>query len=222
VKYIRLSERVDAAFDGESQSAFDLKYLEYILENWRDMGRSMRRSLIAVVLFMAAFVLLRGAKTAQVTVGPLRITNVSAILIAIPVVVAVLLYESTGYVAGYALFREVANELVRKLHPPIHDNDLGWLLSPPTISLLGGVGLSWEDVQPVEPGLPRKVLDATTIAIFVAVGAVSLSFLGYSYVYLYSDHHANTVAVSISLGLAVLFTVRTLAFLAETGRTDFY
>ena len=220
MKHIALADRVAAAFDKETADAYGDQYLDAVVQNWREIARAMRRSLLVIVALMAGFFLLQNAKNTEITLGPLKLTNVSAVLTVIPALVAVLGYEVLAGFFAYVLCRDTITALMKVLHPSIHENDLQLLLVPPTTSLIGGVGSSWEDLRNTAPGMEEKVLVVTSTGIFVAIVIGGFAFFGYSYIHLYADRHANMVAVSVSCLAAAVYVVRTLALLGHGGEYD--
>ncbi|HTB49735.1 MAG TPA: hypothetical protein VK701_02035, partial [Solirubrobacteraceae bacterium] len=102
------------------------------------------------------------------------------------------------------------------LHPKVYENDLELLLVPPTLTLLGGIGSSWEDLRKKPPGISEKVLSITSTVVFAAIIGGSAGFLVYAYSYLYRHSHVNTIAVSVSLCVAVIYAIRAWALIEWT------
>lgn len=88
-----IRERVEHAFDEQTAAAFGIQYLEILLTGWRGLVVSLRRTTLSLVVLVVVFMLLLNAKEAQFTLGPLRLTNVAAVLTLIPLLVAALAYE---------------------------------------------------------------------------------------------------------------------------------
>jgi hypothetical protein len=218
MKYISLDERVENAFGAEANCSYGGEYLAILHDNWRDVARSLRRGLLLIVAFMVGFVLLESAKSGEVTLGPLRISSVWAVLTVVPVLVSALSYECVGLLAAFALIREVVGKVTRELHPSVYENDLELMLAPTVVTLVGvGIGLSWEDLRKTAPGLPGAVLYITSVGIFVCIVLGSIGFLVYAYITLFDSHNTSALAVSLSLAAATLFLVRTIAFTLHSG-----
>jgi hypothetical protein len=216
MRFVPLRDRVADAFDSETSGKFGELYVTALLDNWREIARAFRRSLLLAVALIVGFYLLRGAKNAELTLGPLKLTNVTSVLTIIPALLAVVAYECVSLLAAFAAYRDAMGEVVRKLHPKVYENDLELLLVPPTLTLLGGIGSSWEDLRKKPPGISEKVLSITSTVVFAAIIGGSAGFLVYAYSYLYRHSHVNTIAVSVSLCVAVIYAIRAWALIEWT------
>jgi hypothetical protein len=215
VKHIPLRERIDSAFD-QGDDEYSRQYLSILIENWREVARAFRRTTMLIAALIIGFVLLEGSKTAQVTIGPLKLENIWTVLTVVPVLIAILNYECVSLFAAFAMYRETTSELVRVIRPSVHDNDLERMLAPPTLSLIGAVGGTWEDVHQSAPSFARTILTKTSVTMLLVLIVGSIGFLGYTYFQLYTSRHVSPIAVSVSLVLAVLYSIRAVALMVHT------
>ncbi len=211
-----IRERVERGFDESTAATFGEQYFNALLISWREVNQSLRRTTLFLVVLIVGFVLLKDAKAAQFTLGPLRLTNVSAVLTLIPVLVGLLAYEFVALVAAQSTYRKVLGELLRVLHRSVYEHDLEYMLAPPTVMLFGNIGGTWESLRATAPRRSRAFLDRTGTGIAVTLLLGGPAFLIYAYAYLYSDRHANSFAVSLGLAVAVLFFARAAALMDDT------
>ncbi|HTB71065.1 MAG TPA: hypothetical protein VK707_08800 [Solirubrobacteraceae bacterium] len=207
---------MEDAFNDDTLAAFGQHYLDALLTTWREIMQSMRRSTLLLVALLITFVLLKGAKHAEVTVGPIKLTNVVSVLTIIPALISLLLYEFVSLISAHAVYRNVVGETMRIMHRGVYDSDLEYLLGPATVTFFGGGSRTWEELRSTRPGLSRRFLDATTLLIITAIIGSAFGFIYYAYRYLYQDSHANGLAVSISLAVTVLVLARTVALMFDT------
>lgn len=102
------------------------------------------------------------------------------------------------------------------MHRSIYDNDLGFMLAPATAMPFGSIGQSWEHLRATSKGNPRRLLDWTTAWMLMAIIVGDWAFLSMHTGYMYGEKHTSIVAVSVSLAVAVLFTVRAGALMVDT------
>jgi hypothetical protein len=212
-----LDDRLRDGFDPHTLDKFGLRYLEAIIESWRESEQTMRRTLAFAGLLVVIFFLLTHAKTAEVTLGPLKLTNVAAILILIPTLVAFLGHEWMELLCAAERYESVSEGLTRLLAPSLHENDLDVLLAPPVVHPYGRLAdRSWMEIRSSAKPASRKTLEFITYLVVVVVLLGSIAFLVYSYIYLYGDPHANAVPVSIGLAVTAVYAVRTIAVFVYT------
>jgi hypothetical protein len=215
-----LRERVQRGFDEEMIGAFGQRYLEALLTTWRELMQSLRRSTLLLAALITGFVLLKGAKTGEVALGPLRLTNISEVLTIVPALVSLLAYESVSLICAQALYRNMVGEMVRLMYRRLYDCDLEYLLAPTTVMLFGGGARNWEQLRATKEGFAQGILKVTSGLIIGAITGGALGFLYYAYKYLYADSHTAGLTVSISLAVAALFALRTVALMVDTNNQE--
>jgi sterol desaturase/sphingolipid hydroxylase (fatty acid hydroxylase superfamily) len=204
--------RIRAAFDHNTLEKFGLRYLEAIIGNWRDAEQTMRRLLGFAGVLVVVFFLLLHAKNAEVAFGPLKLTNVAAILTLAPTVVAYLMHEYIDHMGACERYEDACEELVKLLAPSVRENDLDTLLAPEVVHPMGrAADRSWDSLRIAPRPVTREIMRVTQLIGIVVVLFGTLAFLVYAYIYLYGDPHANGTAVSIGLAITVVFTARAVA-----------
>jgi hypothetical protein len=211
---LSIDERVRKAFDSGTLEKFGLRYLEAIIESWREAEQNMRRAVAFAGILVVIFFLLAHAKNAEVTFGPLKLTNVAAVLTLIPTLVAFLGHEFAERNASSERYEAVCGALVNLLAKSIRENDLDNLLAPEVVHPMGRVeGRSWQNIQLGGSRAAYAVMDVTKYIGIAVVFLGSIAFLVYAYVYLYGDRHASSAAVSIALAITAVYVIRTVAIL---------
>src|SRR3954452_12658902 len=124
MQFKTISERVESAFRDPDAKAFGDRYLDIVLQTWRDVSVALRRTGAALALLIAAFLLLFGAKQGTVSVGPFKVNDLSAVLVLMPALVAHLLYEFVALVVAFNMYDQLRLYVVRHLHPAVERNDL--------------------------------------------------------------------------------------------------
>jgi hypothetical protein len=211
---LSIEKRIAAAFDRETRERFGPQYLDLLMANLRDAVQAMRRAFVLVGVMVAGFLLLVNARNASFTVGPLKLTNISAALTLIPAIVALVGYEWIELVIKQSEYRHAIRELVKLMHPKVDEAHLYIPLTPPTVQLVARLGA---DIPGSERSGPEKALDTVEIVTF-GLGIIAyMAFLVYAYTHLYADRHTSPIAVSASLAVAILFVMRMILLVNVTA-----
>jgi hypothetical protein len=195
-----LGDRVAEAFEDEDVRAFGDKYLDHLLTSAQAIADALRRTSTFVVVLILVFFLLANARTAEFTFGPLKLTNVAAVLTLIPAVVSFLSYEFIVLLHAGNRYEKLKDATIAVLFPGLYQNDLEDSLSPVTTQAWGahrGLGL-----RSVEKGWMASVLDESIWIVGAAIIFGTLGFLVYAYVHLFQEPKAHDVVVAVSLVFA--------------------
>jgi len=206
-------EKVNDAFDSATLTGFGLKYLELLYGNWADMMRALRRTILLAVILVASFLLLSDAKSASFTIGPLKTSNIAAVLTLIPAITSFLTFEAIDLTLSGAYYREVSSALWERLYRPIFENNLEVLLEPMTTFAWGmgtSMGLSSQKSKRIE-----SLVDASGIAMAVVTVLGILAFLVYAYWRLYEHSHTSWIVVTGSLAFAIFTAIRSSLLLYD-------
>lgn len=207
-----MRKRTLDAFGGATLDKYGIRYLEAIMENWRDAEATMRRTLAFAGVLVVIFFLLAHAKNAEVSFGPLKLTNVAAVLTLIPTIVAILGNEWCDLGGNCEAYERVWDNLIARLMPSIYDNDLDVLLFPPTVHAFGRwADRSWQGVRATPEQAAALLLSTTRYLVAFVVFLGSIAFFVYAYIYLYGDRHADPAAVTVGLGVTTVFALRSIA-----------
>jgi hypothetical protein len=212
-----LGSRVRAAFDADLLLNYGQSYLDALLAIWRELVHSLRKTLLLLAALMLAFLLLQGAKNAQFALGPLRLTNVAAVLTLIPILVSALIYEFVILMVAQKRYRDTITETVRLLHPSLYEYGLDHMLYAASNHFVVATAGRWEQMRTTRPGLANKVLELTGLASLSCLTFGAFGFLIYAYSHLFADSHANAIAVSVSAAIALVFFIQTAALLVDSN-----
>lgn len=199
---------IDEAFEGEVREEFGVRYLEMLRENWSELVKTLRRTVLLLVALVVAFFLFDHEKTGELTVGPFHTANISALLTLIPAAVSFLLFEAVDLVRASSYYEHVARALIKSLYPSLHEKRLDSPLWPVASF---AVGLGFGGLMPRRNKVRSGFLLMMSGMVMLSIVAAVFVFLVYSYFSLYANDGANLIAVSVSLTF-VLFNVFRTAF----------
>jgi hypothetical protein len=119
---------------GSGEAQFDpLEYLKMLLDNWRDVGSQLRRSIITLLVLIAVFeLMLRAGDTGWVFLG-LEVADLTLPLVAIPVVATLVTFEVLTSVGGTLRYKQVYHAVVHVHFRKLYEADLDMPLAPPQL-----------------------------------------------------------------------------------------
>ncbi|WP_028065472.1 hypothetical protein [Solirubrobacter soli] len=206
--------RVADGFAEESARLYGDKYLDHLARSSETVAQSLRRTVALLVLAIAAFVLLVGSKDAQVTVGPIKLSNLAGVLTFIPAFTAYLFYEFFALVELRATIDELISATVETLYPTLHENDLDVTLMSQTIQAWGGPGTTPGRLRASPHTSWSKAREALGYVVGVGILLGALAFAVFAYWRLYRYPGADDVLVTVSLVFAALNSLRGLLVMA--------
>ncbi len=201
-----LSARVEDAFSDEDAVEFGDKYLELVLDAWKGIAATLRRTTILLLVSAVAFQLLISADVKEFSFGPLKLKDIAFAPALIPVVASFLLVDFVLLVNASRQHLNARTYVMRKLYPAIERNDLDYLISPPTV-LLWGFGYS-QALRSNEPGGSWRTFHWLTMAIGGLMLFSGPLFLGYAYWELFRYDDASRTLVWAGLIICVVNVVR--------------
>ena len=202
-------DRAKDAFVAPTSAEFGQKYLELLYTNWYEIARTVRRMGGLFVVLAVGFFVLAHTKNAEITLGPLKLTNLAVVQTIIPAIASFVAYEFVALAAACGTYSNAAGAVMQALYPSVFANDLEILLMPSGIHLWEESNWSYLRTRR-QSGKAAKGLAwmATTSTVGLLIGTVL--FLIYAYINLYVSAHTNVIAVSVSLAFAVFNAVRAL------------
>lgn len=206
----------DAFAQNEAAREYGESYLDHLIENTNAAAEAVRRSAGLVIGAVIAFFLFSGAKTTEVSLGPLKLTGVSAVLTLIPALASFFFYEYVANAYARLRYEMVKDEVVAELYPALYRNDLEQLLSPPTLQAWGSEPSQL--LPSTHLGLESKVLDLLGDAVILGIAIGIVAFLSDAYVRLFSDAKTNVYAVSASAAFAAVNLIRAFLTVLEARR----
>src|SRR5689334_12014020 len=118
-----MQQKAKWAFEDDRARDFGEKYLELLYSNWFEIMRSARRAVFLAVLLILSFFLLDPAKTSTLELGPLKTSNVAAVLVLLPAIISFLLFEAIDLTLSGVQYREAGEAVLQELYPTVYDND---------------------------------------------------------------------------------------------------
>lgn len=180
-------------------------------ENIRDGHASLRRALLAQVLFALLFFVVIDVKAADATVLGFKVTDPSLIAKTIPVVVAYLVYDAFFSLFLLGRYRETLARIV-----PLFSADLGAtnahrLLYPPTPSFMAESFHFGGERRPRPSAELQPIVRVFDSLVWVGVYTVLLAtvaFLVYAYVSLWRNFDGFSVLTVVSAVFTLFFVLR--------------
>lgn len=160
-----LVDRVEGAFQDpaeDGRSPDPQAYLDVVRANWRLAEEGLRRVTLSLFLVGALFELVSTAGVAQFDFGPIRVTDLTVIRKAIPVVFAYLTLEWVGLGILVNRLGGVHDAVVQWAWPRLYEHDLELPLAPTVMSLAS------ESRIIGEPGRSHTIMSVMTVAKTVA------------------------------------------------------
>jgi hypothetical protein len=203
-----ITQRATDAFeDGSEAEAKD--YLANLSSAWKDISASLAKQTLLLFLLMATFELLvYQHSTASITVGSLSISNSSVVLIALPTIVAYLIYDEFRLSARWSDMDNAYNTIYRRFWLKQYNNDL-YVLTAPMLPGLWRIGTSASKGNEL-----RSERFIFKVNILVSISAILLfpfAFEVQAYILLfrrYGVHNAFLwITAVISLGLIVVSVI---------------
>jgi hypothetical protein len=122
--------RVQAALAEGVSEEFVRDLLAELRNGMRDAGRSARRATGLMVLLAATFELINRRGISEASLFFVKLRSFNFALVAIPVIIAYLCYEMSGYVVELNDFYWVHSKAVETRYPSVWANDLQLFLVP--------------------------------------------------------------------------------------------
>jgi hypothetical protein len=103
----------------------------------KELAEARRRSLMFSLLIIVVFELIDSASIADLQLGPLKVTRLSLVQEALPVLFSYLMYDIIVLSVRYSYAEQVCVEIIKKLHGSLSRTGLDQLLLPFHSSLFG-------------------------------------------------------------------------------------
>jgi hypothetical protein len=186
-------------------------FLGALRENIHDGYASLRRALLAQVLFALLFFVVIQVAEADVTVLGFKVTDPSLIAKTLPVVVAYLAYEVYFLLLLVGQYRDMLSRAVPLYSARLGSTNAHRMLYPPTPSFMaesfhfGGERRPRRSTQ-LPPTV--RIFDGLVWAGINAVLLATVIFLIYAYVSLWRDFGGFDVVTIVSAAIALVFIAR--------------
>jgi hypothetical protein len=211
-----IETRVNDSF-GDSERGEADQYLTLVMSSWKDISQSINKSAGLSLGFMALFELLISQKELnELEIGSFSFDNTSILQIAIPVVVAYLMFN-LGYLGQRWIDHQALNNgLTRRFYPRMAQNNLAHLVRP-QLSTFATFG---RNIPLRENSRPGDTFSAWVITVFSALTAVFLpiAFEIQAYVHLFHVHGNSDPVLWVSLIISTTLMCCNLILFYMSGK----
>ncbi len=205
----------DSFHDAESKiqpedEAEAREYSQSVYAIWKSISASLSRTALLIFLLIALFELLAYQRTSIViSIGTFTLVNVPIVQIALPTVVAFLIYDGSRLTARFLRLELIYMELMQIYAPRLQRNGLDLLLEPNLPSLWGVGALSFEHTGNFSDRFMRI---ANQTFSYIMMFAVPVAFECQAYYRLTQKFGYQNIFLWINLVITVLFVVSTALY----------
>jgi hypothetical protein len=189
------------------------EYLSCISSNNQLIETETRKSLIRVFLLFGLFFILIGASFEEITLGPIKMKDISIIEKLLPLLVAVNYYELTSLICMRRLLIETEGRIVESLFPDFYKNGLHGYLFPNLVPLWAN-----EIFAKSHEGIVHKVDDFIFIFIGLIVISGAILFECYAFYICFVLFGVSDIILWAVLILAILFLLKGFLILWGSDR----
>jgi hypothetical protein len=212
-----IAMKADDSFNDDERAEAD-QYLSLVMSSWKDISQSTNKSAGFLLGFMALFELLISQKSLdKLEIGSFSFDNTSILQIAIPVVVAYLVFNLNYLGLRWIDHQAVYNGLTRRFYPRMAQNNLAHLVRPQLSSFVS----FGQPVPMRENQRPSDVFPARVSRIFSGLTSLllPLAFEIQAYVHLFHVHGNSDPLLWISLVISTSLMCCNIVFFSLTGMT---
>lgn len=206
---IDVGKVVTGAFREDEEAAG--KYVEALRLSARDVAASISRTVLLLLALVGTFLLLtfaQGAPNSRITLGPIGLTDVSAIERVLPAIVAYLFYQLAALTAVYDRADWVIEAIMAHYRPSLAQSHLDRLLMP-QLPQLYSIG------HPAPEGRLAAVGDAASLGMTIGLVVLPALFEVYAFYRLFDRYGFGDVIVSVALLLSAVAIVSAIATYVE-------
>jgi hypothetical protein len=135
-----MEQRILDSFQGDEAAAQAKEYSKRVYGAWTALSTSLTKSALSIFLLMAIFELLAYQRaSASISIGSFTLVNSPVVLIALPTVIAFMLYDGFRLSVRWLALETAYIELVKIYAKPQWSNNLDILVTPhvPSIWSIG-------------------------------------------------------------------------------------
>jgi hypothetical protein len=132
-----LSERFKQAFPPEATASFGNQYLEMLLQNLRETDKGIRYVTAAVIFLIFTFELFARAAVSEISLGPVKLSELSLIHRLLPALAAYFLFELVSLYDLRSRGAHVFYAGIAKFYPDVYATDLEAYLLPSSPTVFG-------------------------------------------------------------------------------------
>ncbi len=212
---IDLRSIVEDAFGDDEEAA--LAYADALRGAASDLAASIARTVLLLLVLAGLFLLVTFADAAEtrVTVGPLGLSDLSAIERATPALMAYLVYQLAGLTARYSRVDWVTHQLMFRYRPALARNKLHELLMP-SLPRLYEIGAA------LPKGTLELIRDGAGLILTVTLIVAPAVFEVFAFGRLFDRYGFDDAVVWVSFAIALVAGVSTLATYLHMSRHSMY
>jgi len=193
-KRVRLSFGTDAHDDVT-------KYLDWLSSTIGDISQSLRKTVALLLSLMAAFAIVNGSPNAELSIGSIKVSNSSLVIIFLPALISFLFFQVIRDTLQLVARGRAFTEAFSIWSSDAEKNDLDSLIAPSRAAYwdLGGTGR------------PSNTTGSERIAKIGQLGAAPVIFVGviwfevYAYLHLLNDSRVSHASWVLSLITSCFF-----------------
>jgi hypothetical protein len=207
-----IEERVSDSFRGDQSASQAKEYSESAYATWKDISASLSRSALLIFLLMAIFELLAYQHSlAIISIGSFAIANAPIVQIALPAVIAFIIYDGYRLSVRWLELQRVYITLMKIYAPKQFENRL-YLPITPSLPSLWGIGQSFAGDDIASPA--DKFIEKISVAImYITMSAVPIVFECQAYYRLIQEFGYRNILLWISLTITVILFISTFIFI---------
>jgi hypothetical protein len=132
-----LQNRALLAFPINSTKTYILEVLSEIRSNWKEAEKQVRTPLLLIIILVIIFELFQLSAIQEVSLGPIKIADLSFVQKIIPIVIAFYFYSIANISLMISSYHSIHNVIMKRHFPKIVENDIEKFITPPYFSIFG-------------------------------------------------------------------------------------
>lgn len=213
-----VTNRVADSFVGDESASEAKEYADKVYTAWKDVSNSLSRNATLVFILISVFELLAYQReSAALTVGTFTFTNVPVVQIALPAIVAIVVYDGFRLTARWVDLQNAYQALTKKYAPRLSDNDLDILIRP-SLPAFWSIGIS----ASLKSGQfsDKFIYTASEALTIITAFALPLAFEAQAYYRLFGKFGYQNIILWFSVVISTALMAFGLMYIAIWGLED--
>jgi len=205
-----VGQRVLDSFQGAGAEIQAKEYSQNVYAAWKDISASLSRSALLIFLLMAVFELLVNQHTSTaISIGSFMLVNAPIVQIALPTIVAFVIYDSFRLSVRWLRLGRAYIELTKIYAPVQRDNGLDFLIEPnlPSLWGIGAIGFGG-----TERTADRFMSTVNAVVRYAMMLAVPVAFESQAYYRLIQKFGYDNIFLWVNAGITILLGVCTVVY----------
>lgn len=137
--YLTLEKQAAKAFRDKKTKVFINEYLAGIRSNWQKAEETIRGSIVFLILLVTVFELLKISAIQEISIGPIKIADLSFIQKTIPALISYFFYSVCNVSLMFSTYRKIHRSIVKSAYPSLVDAEIEKFLTPPYFLIFGDI-----------------------------------------------------------------------------------